>query len=80
MPKTTKKDDWNGNAACVLRYDAGRGLYISPNIEEINKEAKFYFRQKLKKGENARMEGLFTEAQKRKKLRDSVTSMVWEEN
>ncbi|WP_339708402.1 hypothetical protein [uncultured Kriegella sp.] len=68
--KTTKKDiEWV--MGLCAGYDAGVDFYISPNIEEINKEANSILSE-IKKWENARMEGLFTEAQK-EKLRDPYT-------
>lgn len=52
-------------------FDAGVDFYISPNFEEINQESEGILSE-IKKWENARMNGLFTEEQKRK-LRDPYT-------
>ncbi|RTE53563.1 hypothetical protein EHW67_11185 [Arenibacter aquaticus] len=68
--KTTKKDiEWV--MGLCAGYDAGVDFYISPNFEEINKEADAILSE-INKWEKARMEGLFTEAQK-EKLRDPYT-------
>jgi len=75
--KTTKKDiEWV--MGLCAGYDAGVDFYISPNIEEINIEANSILTE-IKKWENARMEGLFTEAQK-EKLRDPYTFYGLEQN
>ncbi|MDO6604032.1 hypothetical protein [Arenibacter palladensis] len=75
--KTTKKDiEWV--MGLCAGYDAGVDFYISPNIEEINKEANSILSE-IKKWENARIEGLFTEAQK-EKLRDPYTFYGLEQN
>ncbi|SHI54834.1 hypothetical protein SAMN04487911_10349 [Arenibacter nanhaiticus] len=74
---TTKKDiEWV--MGLCAGYDAGVDFYISPNFEEINKEANSILSE-IKKWENARMEGLFTEAQK-EKLRDPYTFYGLERN
>ncbi len=68
--KTTKKDmEWVMGLGAG--YDAGVDFYISPNFEEINKEADAILAE-IKKWEEARMKGLFTEEQK-VKLRDPYT-------
>ena len=75
--KTTKKDiEWV--MGLCAGYDAGVDFYISPNIEEINKEA-IAILSEIKKWENARMKDLFTEAQK-EKLRDPYTFYGLEQN
>lgn len=75
--KTTKKDiEWV--MGLCAGYDAGVDFYISPNIEEINKEASSILTE-IKKWEDARMNGLFTEAQK-EKLRDPYTFYGLEKN
>jgi hypothetical protein len=75
--KTTKKDiEWV--MGLCAGYDAGVDFYISPNIEAINKEASSILSE-IKKWENARMKGLFTEAQK-EKLRDPYTFYGLEQN
>ncbi len=68
--KTTRKDmEWVMGLGAG--YDAGVDFYISPNFEEINKEADAILAE-IKKWEAARMKGLFTEEQKAK-LRDPFT-------
>jgi hypothetical protein len=68
--KTTKKDmEWVMGLGAG--FDAGVDFYISPNFLEINKEAEAILSE-IKKWENARMSGLFTEEQK-EKLRDPFT-------
>ncbi len=68
--KTTRKDmEWVMGLGAG--YDAGVDFYISPNFEKINNEAADILSE-IKKWENARMSGLFTEAQK-EKLRDPYT-------
>ena len=68
--KTTKKDmEWVMGLGAG--FDAGVDFYISPNFEEINNEAQGVLAE-IKKWEDARMNGLFTEAQK-EKLRDPFT-------
>jgi hypothetical protein len=68
--KTTKKDmEWVMGLGAG--FDAGVDFYISPNFLEINKEANEILAE-IKKWEDARMEGLFTEEQK-EKLRDPYT-------
>jgi hypothetical protein len=68
--KTTKKDmEWVMGLGAG--YDAGVDFYISPNFLEINKEAEAILSE-IKKWEDARMSGLFTEEQK-EKLRDPFT-------
>lgn len=68
--KTTKKDmEWVMGLGAG--FDAGVDFYISPNFLEINTEADEILAQ-IKKWEDARMKGLFTEEQK-EKLRDPYT-------
>lgn len=68
--KTTKKDiEWI--MGLCAGYDAGVDFYISPNFIEINKEASAILSE-LKKWEEARMKGMFTQEQK-EKLRDPYT-------
>ncbi len=75
--RTTKKDiEWV--MGLCAGYDAGVDFYISPNIEDINQEAGAILSE-INKWENARMAGLFTEAQK-EKLRDPYTFYGLEQN
>ncbi|MCK0156103.1 hypothetical protein MWU65_02870 [Cellulophaga sp. F20128] len=75
--KTTKKDiEWVMGLG--TGYDAGVDFYISPNFQEVNKEASSILAE-IKKWEEARMKGLFTEAQK-EKLRDPYTFYGLEQN
>ena len=75
--KTTKKDiEWVMGLG--TGYDAGVDFYISPNFIEINKEAESILAE-IKKWEEARMKGLFTEEQK-EKLRDPYTFYGLEQN
>ena len=75
--ETTKKDiEWVMGLG--TGYDAGVDFYISPNFEEINKEAGSILSE-IKKWEEARMKGMFTEEQK-KKLRDPYTFYGLEQN
>ena len=68
--KTTKKDmEWVMGLGAG--YDAGVDFYISPNFEKINDEAADILAE-IRKWENARMNGLFSEEQK-EKLRDPYT-------
>lgn len=68
--KTTKKDiEWI--MGLCAGFNAGVDFYISPDIEKINKEAANILSE-IKKWEDARMNGLFTEEQK-VKLRDPYT-------
>lgn len=68
--KTTKKDmEWVMGLGAG--FDAGVDFYISPNFLEMNREANAILAE-IKKWEDARMEGLFTEEQK-EKLRDPYT-------
>jgi hypothetical protein len=68
--KTTKKDmEWVMGLGAG--FDAGVDFYISPNFEEINNDAENVLAE-IKKWEDARMNGLFTEVQK-EKLRDPYT-------
>jgi hypothetical protein len=68
--RTTKKDmEWVMGLGAG--FDAGVDFYISPHFLEINKEAEAILAE-IKKWEDARMKGLFTEEQK-EKLRDPYT-------
>lgn len=68
--RTTKKDiEWV--MGLCAGFDAGVDFYISPDFEEVNKEAAPILSE-IKKWEETRMNGLFTEAQK-EKLRDPYT-------
>ena len=68
--RTTKKDmEWVMGLGAG--YDAGVDFYISPNFEKTNKEGTAILAE-IKKWEEARMKGLFSEEQKAK-LRDPYT-------
>lgn len=68
--RTTKKDiEWV--MGLCAGFDAGVDFYISPDFEEVNKEAGPILSE-IKKWERARMEGMFTDLQK-EKLRDPYT-------
>lgn len=68
--RTTKKDiEWV--MGLCAGFDAGVDFYISPDFEEINKEAGPILSE-IKKWEEARMKGMFTDLQK-EKLRDPYT-------
>lgn len=68
--ETTRKDiEWV--MGLCAGFDAGVDFYISPDIEKINNEADDILAE-IKKWENARMNGLFSEEQKTK-LRDPYT-------
>ncbi len=75
--KTTKKDIQWIMGLCA-GYDAGVDFYISPNFIKFNKEANSILSE-LKKWEEARMKGMFTEVQK-EKLRDPYTFYGLEQN
>lgn len=68
--RTTQKDmEWVMGLGAG--FDAGVDFYISPDFMKINKEAEAILAE-IKKWEDARMNGLFTEEQKAK-LRDPYT-------
>ena len=68
--RTTKKDiEWV--MGLCAGYDAGVDFYIGPDFEEVNKEAGSILSE-IKKWEEARMKGMFTDLQK-EKLRDPYT-------
>ncbi|RIJ48038.1 hypothetical protein D1614_13055 [Maribellus luteus] len=68
--KTTKKDiEWV--MGLCAGYDAGVDFYIEPNFEDINKDANSILSE-IKKWEEARMKGVFSEEQKQQ-LRDPYT-------
>lgn len=68
--RTTQKDmEWVMGLGAG--FDAGVDFYIRPDFLESNKEAEAILAE-IKKWENARMKGLFTEEQK-EKLRDPFT-------
>jgi hypothetical protein len=68
--RTTRKDmEWVMGLGAG--YDAGVDFYISPNFEKQNREAAAILAE-IKKWEEARMNGIFSEEQK-EKLRDPYT-------
>ncbi|TKG96995.1 hypothetical protein EYV94_00785 [Puteibacter caeruleilacunae] len=71
IDKNTTVQDIEWVMGLCAGYDAGVDFYISPNFEEINKEAISILAE-IKKWEEARMKGMFSEKQK-EKLRDPFT-------
>lgn len=75
--RTTKRDiEWVMGLGAG--YDAGVDFYISPNFEKINEDAGAILSE-IKKWEEARMNGVFSEVQK-EKLRDPYTFYGLEQN